>query len=104
MANSTEEQYISHMRQQAVRLVWLLAKLEEWMLMTNAEGNRVKSITVRPQKDGSGDMLVIVRAQVEGEHKVGFHSSGTAAEAVKGALERVLNSSIDWREDQFAKD
>lgn len=56
----------------------------------------------KPKADGEG-VMIIVKATEEGQTFVGFHSADSAGEALKGALERVQNRTLKWREDHYNK-
>jgi hypothetical protein len=104
MASEQAGQILSMLQKDAVRLVWLLRRTEGWFMGSPAEGTQLKSITVRPAAGGRGGCLVIARAKIEGRSVVGFHSGDTADAALKGALERIENTSMEWKDDKFADD
>jgi len=63
----------------------------------------VKSITFQSPFHTGGDWRVIVRVHAGGEDLVGFHGAHTYAEAGRGALERIDNRTMKWKEDEYAK-
>jgi len=44
-------------------------------------------------------VLVVVKATIGGEDKVGFHGDSTLIECVRGLANRLNNGSLKWRED-----
>lgn len=81
------------------RLQLLLWALDDWMFKEDAMGMRILSIRVQTRGNSGGEKLVVVKAQHEGRAYVGFHSSETAEDAILGALDRVRNADLKWRED-----
>ena len=66
------------------------------------KGVDVTAMRIKMPVEEGNDYFVIVQARVEGVASVGFHGSDTFAEAVVGALNRLYNGSISWREDEYA--
>lgn len=62
----------------------------------------LRSMTVRTPEEGRGDFFVICRWWVGGQAKVSYNSAGTFWEAVKGAVDRMHNSSFVMKDDQYA--
>jgi hypothetical protein len=66
-------------------------------------GDVVLSMSLRvPELDGE-DWLVTVRAYQEARRVVGFHAAPTFSEAVVGALNRLENGSMKWKDDAFER-
>jgi len=63
------------------------------------EGNELVDIRLKAPSDEGGEWLVVIRASFEGTRYVGFHSSFRPEEAVRGAVNRVLNGQMKWREE-----
>lgn len=82
------------------RLQLLLWALDDWMFKEDAMGMRIKAIRISTRGDSGGEKLVVVKASHEGRAYVGFHSAETAEDAIMGALERVRNADLKWREDR----
>jgi hypothetical protein len=86
--------------EKAERLLVLMERV--WHPLESArlmEGN-ITEIRVRGPKNGSPEIMVIVKAEVDGTLFVGFHSADTYGDALKGALERIQNGQLKWREDK----
>jgi hypothetical protein len=56
-----------------------------------------------PSQTRDGDWLVVVRAQVGGEAVVAFHGAATLLEALPGTIRRILNHTIEWKVDEYAR-
>jgi hypothetical protein len=64
---------------------------------------QITEIRIRRRNPETGEVLVIVKARDEEMSYVGFHSEPETELALKGALERVRNGQMRWREDQYEK-
>jgi hypothetical protein len=73
--------------------------LDEWLEMSGEMVDRLIEVRVKGPKTIGGDTLVIVKALVEGKRKIAFHSAASSSEAVKGALEKVYNDSLVFKDD-----
>jgi len=47
-------------------------------------------------------MVIITARHIEGAYLVAFHSANMPEEAVAGAINRFLNGSLKWRDDEYA--
>jgi len=61
-----------------------------------------QGLSVRPPTALRAEWLVVMRVNTEEQPVVAFHSAGTFAEALKGALERFENGSLVWKDDAYA--
>lgn len=82
------------------RLQLLLWQLEVWMNAEDTQGMILTHVTVRTGSDRGGEVLVIAKALFEGRPYVGFHSAAAPEDALLGALERIRNNDLKWREDK----
>lgn len=78
-----------------------------WALDSFAErwaelGFELLGISIRPPRSAGDDWLVTVKAVVMGERKVAFESGNTAEEVFRRSLAKVMNGSLQWREDKWA--
>lgn len=64
-------------------------------------GTVLASMRVRIPSEDEGEYLIVLKARQEGRAVVGFHAADTFAEAVMGALNRLRNKSIKWRDDEY---
>ena len=99
MTSALEEKAAQQLRRRGQRLQLLLMLLETWMNGEDLQGMAIERITVRSGADRGGEVLVIVKARMEGQPWVGFHSAQSPEEAIRGALERIRNNDLKWRED-----
>ncbi len=79
-----------------------LYQAEARLASADADGLTVKGVTIRVPKDHGEDYLVTFRARVDGTDCVAFHGAMSFAEAVTGALRRLYNRSLKWREDEYS--
>lgn len=100
MTSEAEKKVSVALGRKRQRLQLLLMQLDEWMVTVDTQGMRITNIRVRSPIEGSGDFLVVVKARIEGRPYVGFHSATTAEDGLIGALERVRNNDLKFREDK----
>jgi hypothetical protein len=60
------------------------------------------SLTVQTPYKGREDFLVVGRFRNGGVSMVAFHGAATFYEAIKGFLDRLINRTLVFREDQYA--
>lgn len=48
------------------------------------------------------EVLIVLRGQTDVGAVVAFHSASTFAEAISGAITRLDNGSLKWKEDTYA--
>lgn len=61
-----------------------------------------RGLTLRPPQVQSGEWLCVMKGfDHEGGAVVAFHSARTGAEALAGAINRMANGKLTWKEDQF---
>jgi hypothetical protein len=77
-------------------------QFEKWLRDKDADELDLVSFNIRAPKDDPGDYLVVIRCWVEGRQMVGFHGGETFVEVVLGAIRRLKNDNLRWKEDQYA--
>lgn len=81
-----------------LRATWRLDRL---MAEEMDDGLRITEIRLRAPREVGEDILATVKAvTVEGKRFVGFHGALSSAEAIRGAVERINNATLKWREDR----
>lgn len=104
MTSEAERKAAEQLRRKRQRLQLLLMLLDEWMMDIDTQGMQITNIRVRSPLEGHGEFLVIVKARFEGRPYVGFHSAASVEDGLIGALERIRNNDLKWREDQPYKE
>lgn len=99
MTSAVEKRALDQLARRRQRLQLLLMMLDEWMRGEDAQGMRVNEIRIRTGRDRGGEHLIVVKASFEGRQFVGFHSGNDVEEVLQGALERVKNNTMKWRDD-----
>lgn len=99
MSSKAEERASQRAARLRNRLQLLLWMLEDWMIQEDSQGMVIDTITVRHGRDRGMEPLVVVKARFEGRAYVGFHSASDPEAAIVGALERIKNQQLKWRED-----
>lgn len=87
---------VSSIGQSIVNLERALERLDE-------EDFAIISITVNTVYGGRDDYMVVVRARAGDKRVVAFHSAATYWEAIKGAADRIVNGTLKFKEDQYAR-
>lgn len=64
------------------------------------KGWRLREVRIKPHKSGEPGFQVILKAQDAERSYVGFHSAGSIAEALAGAVDRLARETVKWREDR----
>jgi hypothetical protein len=78
-----------------------LLVFEKRMESLAEEGIVLTGFSVRLPSEDKPDVFVVIRAATDTAKLVGFHGAPTLIEAIPGALERLYNRSIKWREDNY---
>jgi len=82
------------------KLGYALLRLDKVMELETPDGLTMREIRIRvPQAEGD-DYMVVVKATAGGHPFVAFHAAAEAHEALKGAIERIANGHMKWREDR----
>lgn len=63
------------------------------------EGN-LTEVRIRAPRYEGDEVMVICKGEIDGYKVVGFHTADDPGTALKGALERVRNGQLKWREDK----
>lgn len=66
-------------------------------------GGNIVEIRIKRPKVPAGDVLAIVKAEVDGRRFVAFSAGFDAAEAVSGALERAKQDMLKWKPDEYTQ-
>jgi len=77
----------------------VLGRAESSETAGGAAVHRVKVILPRV---AHGETMVVISAIVDNVPVVGFHRAEGAREALAGALNRLHNGDIKWKEDEYA--
>lgn len=65
---------------------------------------QVTGFTVRGPADRGGEFLITVRAiDEEGQPIVAFNSAVELDDALQGVYSRMMNGTLKWRPDQYAR-
>lgn len=91
------------MREEVLRLGYALLSTNRWLDGERAQGVYIMSLKVRMPTEDHPECLVIVSAFKEGLRLVGFNTSDSPAEAIKGAIQRIENGTMVWREDNYSR-
>lgn len=78
-----------------------LLQLDTAVRRYRKEGNELRDIRLKAPPEEEGEWFVIVRAVVQGDPFVGFHSAYSAGDALRGAVNRVLNGTMKWKADDY---
>lgn len=100
MAEKSIQDGEARQRRNAQRLQLLLWQLDVWMQDEDPQGMWISHITLKSGRTRGGEHLVIVKAQFEGVPYVGFHSAEEAESALRGALDRLRNNTLKWKQDE----
>jgi len=65
------------------------------------DGNELRDIRLKAPSEEEGEWFVVVRAVLEGDPFVGFHNAFSAGDALRGAINRILNGKMKWRSDDY---
>lgn len=87
------------MREHVERLGASLLKTDRWLAGPRAQGVLVAGLRLRMPNEEHPECLVVCRGVKEGVFLIGFHSADTPSEALRGAVERIENGSMIWREE-----
>lgn len=68
------------------------------------EGVEVKALRLTYRNGVHGEVLCVVTAGTESGGIVAFHSADGLGEVLKGVSARMVNGSIKWKEDEYARD
>lgn len=74
--------------------------LDDYVRGERGDGEFLTEIRLKIRYETEGDILVVLKRAHEGDKEIAFHSADNVAEAVKGAVNRMLNGSLTWREDE----
>jgi hypothetical protein len=85
----------------ARRVLRALRRWDRHLETEMSDGLTITEIRIRAAREPGGEMLVTIKAQTsDGQRFVGFHGAFTLEEAMRGALERIDNATLKWREDR----
>ena len=86
--------------QKAQRLYTMLNRLFHPYAPARLTEVDITEIRIRGPRQAGDQVLVITKARDEQGQYVTFHAADSAEEALKGALERLVNKQAKWREDK----
>ena len=86
--------------QKAQRLYTMLNRLFHPYAPARLTEVDITEIRIRGPRQAGDQVLVITKAREEQGQYVTFHAADSAEEALKGALERLVNKQAKWREDK----
>jgi hypothetical protein len=87
--------------EKAMRLWVLLERLYHQYVPARLSEVDITEVRVKKPKEPNGQVMVVVKARDEDTAYVAFHSADSGADALKGALERIQNKQLKWREDHY---
>lgn len=91
----------SEIAAQGKKLLYALWRLEKLMDIEYDGELRVTEIRVRSAREAGEDILVTIKAQTyDGKKFIGFHAAQSLPEALRGAVERLNNATLKWKEDK----
>lgn len=90
------------MMQELTRLGAVVLSTNRWVEGERALGVVVTGLKLRMPTEERPDCLVIVSALKGDRVLVGFHSADMPAEAIRGAIARVENGTMVWRNDLYS--
>lgn len=96
----TERLYEQKLKRRGERSMLLQTWLTENMLAHTEKDFRLHELRIKLSDTGHSPLLVIVKCRIEGRPFVGFHGADTFEDAMSGAMERIMNNDMKWREDQ----
>jgi len=88
-------------QRQLLRMGDVLVRMEHTLEKAYENEVDVKRISVTMPDMERGDYMVYVSAYVDGKKMVAFHGGATFSEAIVGAIDRLANRSLKWREDKY---
>lgn len=98
-------------RESALAVQRVLLRLAEQLVRADRTFERlaeeeleVVGMSVKLPEYAGGDYLVTVRAFKGGVAVVAFHGSDQFADVVRGAIARLENGSMRWRDDNYRDD
>lgn len=63
----------------------------------------ITAIRFKPRGLEAGEWLAVVTAEMDGSAVVAFHSGDGFVTTVTGICNRIMNGSLKWKEDEYAK-
>ena len=66
-------------------------------------GFQLKTIKFKSPPHAGGEWLAIVTAELEGAPSVAFHSGDSFPDCLRGLCSKLVNGSLRWKEDEYAK-
>lgn len=88
-------------QREMVRTAEKLYRMEELLDKLFEEDQEVLRIAVQCPDGDRDDYMVYVTGLVDGKRCVAFHGGATFREALIGAIDRMSNRSLKWREDKY---
>jgi len=89
-------------QQQMVRLAQQFVRFEQIIERMFDENEEVYGMSIRVPTERGAEYLVTIRVRIDHTYKVGFSSASSFFEAVRGALARLENKSMRWKDDEYA--
>lgn len=90
--------------QQMMKLGIAVTRLQSQLEHMSEEGIDVTGIKFLYRGGPTGEVLGILTAHTDSAGIVAFQSGEDLGAVLRGMSSRVLNGSIKWKEDQYAKD
>ncbi len=88
---------------QVMQLGKRLLELDHHAHRMHGEGRRIKALRLKGPAMEFGEWMAVLTAEQEGVGYVAFHSGETASGTLAGLIARLANSSLKWKEDEYAK-
>lgn len=101
MRTRAEEKADKTLEDLARRIGITLLNFERRIEQLDEEGVQLRRLSIRLPTEEKPDYLITIGAVGETSDIVAFHGGVSLAEALRGALERIYNRSLKWRDDEY---
>lgn len=89
-------------QEEMLRLGMQVARAERIFNSLFDDDIRVSRFSVKVPLYEGGEFLIVITAMAGGRGVVAFHSSPGFSDSVRGALARLENRSVSWKDDEYA--
>lgn len=94
MSQMAYQQELINQAQQLIRFEGMIERLD-------SNDVEVQGLSIRLPRTEGEDYLITVRGVVSGQRSVCFHAGITLAAALRGALARMENNTVRWKDDGY---
>lgn len=103
MTSGKEQQERAQYERYVRRLGYLVMAMDAWVGVPSGDGSRITELRLRAARAPGEDCLVIVKMLSDGRRWVAFHGAENPSDALRGALERLKNDQLQWKQDKYAQ-